>query len=101
MWNPLTYDIIAIYLCDDWDSVPSDSNPRGGTCTDNKWTLLNVNSYYKVATNNYLRTGGDGYDVFNDHAININDYGLPMEQVLKNYFERKWGEATWSLHKFA
>ena len=89
VWNPITYEIVSIYMCDKWDSVPSETNPRGGTCFENKWTLLNVNSYYKVATNNYIRNGGDGYDVFSsdmEAARNINDYGLPMEDVLKNYF---------------
>jgi 5'-nucleotidase/UDP-sugar diphosphatase len=40
---------------------------------------------YGVATNNYMRTGGDGYDVFNTAGQNAYDFGPGLEQVLADY----------------
>jgi 5'-nucleotidase len=38
-----------------------------------------------VATNNYVRQGGDGYKVFADKAQNAYDYGPGLEQVVADY----------------
>ena len=40
---------------------------------------------YTVATNNFMRTGGDGYTLFNDNAVDPYDYGRPLEEALIDY----------------
>ncbi|WP_068088339.1 bifunctional metallophosphatase/5'-nucleotidase [Polycladidibacter stylochi] len=42
---------------------------------------------YKVATNNYMRGGGDGYKVFAEHGENAYDYGPGLEMVLADYLK--------------
>ncbi|MER9337703.1 5'-nucleotidase C-terminal domain-containing protein [Mesorhizobium sp. M0293] len=49
------------------------------------WTPLNPDKDYLVATNNYVRQGGDGYKVFADKAKNAYDYGPGLEQVVADY----------------
>ena len=46
---------------------------------------LDVGRNYLLATNNFMRTGGDGYQLFNDNAINPYDYGRPLEEALIDY----------------
>ncbi|RJT39098.1 LysM peptidoglycan-binding domain-containing protein [Mesorhizobium waimense] len=53
---------------------------EGGT-----WTPLNPDKDYLVATNNYVRQGGDGYKVFAEKAQNAYDYGPGLEQVVADY----------------
>ena len=40
---------------------------------------------YNVATNNFMRTGGDGYTVFRDNGINPYDFGPPLEDAVMDY----------------
>lgn len=40
---------------------------------------------YTVASNDFMRGGGDGYTVFTTNAINAYDYGKPLDQVLREY----------------
>ncbi len=49
------------------------------------WVPLNPDKDYLVATNNYVRQGGDGYKVFADKAKNAYDYGPGLEQVVADY----------------
>ncbi|WP_312798155.1 bifunctional metallophosphatase/5'-nucleotidase, partial [Tianweitania sp.] len=49
------------------------------------WTALDPAKTYTVATNNFVRTGGDGYKLFADKAQNAYDYGPSLEQVLADY----------------
>lgn len=49
------------------------------------WTPINPDKDYLVATNNYVRQGGDGYKVFAEKAKNAYDYGPGLEQVLADY----------------
>ncbi|CAH2408966.1 5'-nucleotidase [Mesorhizobium escarrei] len=49
------------------------------------WTPINPDKDYLVATNNYVRQGGDGYEVFADKARNAYDYGPGLEQVVADY----------------
>ncbi|MBZ9853720.1 5'-nucleotidase C-terminal domain-containing protein [Mesorhizobium sp. CA13] len=49
------------------------------------WTPLNPDKDYLVATNNYVRQGGDGYKVFAEKAKNAYDYGPGLEQVVADY----------------
>lgn len=40
---------------------------------------------YGVVSNNYVRGGGDGYDVFADKAENVYDYGPNLENVVADF----------------
>ncbi len=51
------------------------------------WTPINPDKDYLVATNNYVRQGGDGYKVFADKARNAYDYGPGLEQVVADYLD--------------
>jgi 5'-nucleotidase/UDP-sugar diphosphatase len=48
---------------------------------------LNESAVYKVVTNNFMRTGGDGYTVFDEYAINPYDAGPPQDQALIDYVQ--------------
>jgi 2',3'-cyclic-nucleotide 2'-phosphodiesterase (5'-nucleotidase family) len=84
-WNPLAPDnekIISVEVCDNWDRTMSESNPLAGSCAGS-YKTLEAQSYYKIATNNYIRGGGDGFDF--SKATNINDFGEQLEVVLQKY----------------
>lgn len=49
------------------------------------WVPIDPAKDYMVATNNYVRQGGDGYKVFADKAQNAYDYGPGLEQVVADY----------------
>ena len=44
---------------------------------------------YTVATNNFMRTGGDGYEIFEKDAKEYYDYGRPLEEALIDYMIKK------------
>ncbi len=50
-----------------------------------RWLPLDPNAIYWVATNDFLRRGGDGYTVFRDFAIEPYDFGPPLDEVLIDY----------------
>ncbi len=47
--------------------------------------VLDDAKMYTVATNNFMRTGGDGYTLFNDGAVDPYDFGRPLEEALMDY----------------
>ncbi|WP_048647474.1 5'-nucleotidase C-terminal domain-containing protein [Nitratireductor soli] len=49
------------------------------------WKAIDADATYTVATNNFMRNGGDGYKLFADKAENAYDYGPGLEQVLADY----------------
>jgi len=49
------------------------------------WAPIDEAKLYTVATNNFTRGGGDGYDLFKDNAQNAYDYGPGLEQVVADY----------------
>lgn len=46
---------------------------------------IDPEAIYTVASNDFMRRGGDGYTVFNDNAIDPYDFGTPLDQVLKDF----------------
>jgi 5'-nucleotidase/UDP-sugar diphosphatase len=49
------------------------------------WVPLDDAKTYSIATNNFVRGGGDGYKLFADKAENAYDYGPGLEQVVADY----------------
>ncbi|TQS73137.1 multifunctional 2',3'-cyclic-nucleotide 2'-phosphodiesterase/5'-nucleotidase/3'-nucleotidase [Rhodobacteraceae bacterium] len=49
------------------------------------WVAIDPDANYGVATNNYLRGGGDGYQMFEAVAENVYDYGPDLAEVLADY----------------
>jgi 5'-nucleotidase / UDP-sugar diphosphatase len=49
------------------------------------WKPIDPDKVYTVATNNFVRQGGDGYKLFAANAQNAYDYGPGLEQVVADY----------------
>ena len=52
---------------------------------DGAWKPLDPEKLYSVATNNFVRAGGDGYKLFASNAQNAYDFGPSLEQVVADY----------------
>ncbi|KZL18966.1 Trifunctional nucleotide phosphoesterase protein YfkN precursor [Pseudovibrio axinellae] len=50
-------------------------------------SAIDADKVYKLATNNYVRNGGDGYKVFATEGKNAYDFGPGLEFVLANYLK--------------
>ncbi|RUT34909.1 multifunctional 2',3'-cyclic-nucleotide 2'-phosphodiesterase/5'-nucleotidase/3'-nucleotidase [Arsenicitalea aurantiaca] len=61
---------------------------------DGTWTPLDPEATYGLVTNNYMRNGGDGYEIFATDAIDPYDFGPPLEQVLAEYIAAQGGTYT-------
>ncbi len=49
------------------------------------WSPIDPGTTYTIASNNFMRNGGDGYRLFAENAENAYDYGPGLEQVLADY----------------
>lgn len=49
------------------------------------WVPIDPAKMYGVATNNFMRNGGDGYALFATNAQDAYDYGPGLEEVLAEY----------------
>jgi 5'-nucleotidase len=56
---------------------------------DGAFAPIEANATYTVATNNFVRQGGDGYAVMRDHAIDPYDYGEPLEDAVAAYLHER------------
>ena len=52
---------------------------------DGEYSALDMEAVYRVATNDYMRSGGDGYAILETNAINPYDQGSPLDQVVADY----------------
>jgi 5'-nucleotidase len=52
------------------------------------WKPIEEAKTYMVATNNYVRQGGDGYALFASNAKNAYDYGPSLEEVVADYLAK-------------
>ena len=57
------------------------------------WMPIDEEATYIIATNNYVRGGGDGYGTFAE-GDNPYDFGPPLEQVLADYIAKLGGDYT-------
>lgn len=53
---------------------------------DGSYGPFDPNAIYSVATNDFMRKGGDGYVAFRDKAIDAYDYGPGLDDALAEYF---------------
>ena len=49
------------------------------------WVPIDPAKIYSVATNNFMRAGGDGYSALRDQGTEAYDYGPNLEDVLGDY----------------
>lgn len=49
---------------------------------------IDPEAVYSVATNNYMRGGGDGYSIFTSAGMNAYDFGPGLEQVVADYLAK-------------
>ena len=52
---------------------------------DGSYTPIDLEAIYSVASNDFMRRGGDGYTVFFENSQNAYDFGRPLDQVLADY----------------
>jgi len=73
------------------------SKPAGSRISDvlvkdgDNWVPIDPAKTYGVVTNNYVRGGGDGYELFAKNAVNPYDFGPPLEKVLADYVAKQGG----------
>jgi 5'-nucleotidase/UDP-sugar diphosphatase len=58
------------------------------------YSPLDPEATYGVASNNYMRSGGDGYKVFAENGMNAYDYGPGLEDVVAEYIAKLGGAYT-------
>lgn len=58
---------------------------------DGEWKPIDLAATYGVVSNNYLRAGGDGYDVFETRAENAYDFGPDLAEVVAAYLAAQDG----------
>jgi 5'-nucleotidase/UDP-sugar diphosphatase len=54
---------------------------------DGNYSPIDPTATYTVASNDFMRRGGDGYSVFMDKAINPYDGGSPLDLVMVDYIK--------------
>ena len=65
--------------------------PNAGRVTDvevkdgDNWVPIDPAKIYTVATNNFMRGGGDGYALFKEKSQDAYDYGPGLEEVVAEY----------------
>lgn len=52
------------------------------------WVPIDPEKVYGMVTNNYVRTGGDGYKVFDAEGMNAYDFGPDLADVTAEYMAR-------------
>ncbi|MGG7568086.1 bifunctional metallophosphatase/5'-nucleotidase [Rhodovulum sp. DZ06] len=52
---------------------------------DGAWTPLDLEYEYGVVSNNYMRSGGDGYKIFATDGKDAYDYGPALDEVVAAY----------------
>jgi 5'-nucleotidase len=52
---------------------------------EGEYEPLDLDAVYTVVTNDFTRTGGDGFEMLRDNAIDPYDFGRPLDQVVADY----------------
>lgn len=58
---------------------------------DGNWAPIEPDTVYGIVTNNYVRTGGDGYSVFAAEAEKAYDFGPDLADVTADYLGKSQG----------
>ncbi len=58
------------------------------------WVPIDPAKEYGVVTNNYVRGGGDGYEIFATDSTEAYDFGPPLEDVLADFIAKQGGTYT-------
>jgi 5'-nucleotidase len=64
--------------------VAVEMRDAGGT-----YAPLDPDATYRIATNQFMRRGGDGYAALRDRAIDPYDFGPGLEEALAAYIEAR------------
>ena len=70
------------------------NKPAGSRVSDvqvkqgDSFVAIDANKIYGVATNNYMRAGGDGYKIFATGGQNAYDFGPGIETVVADYIAK-------------
>jgi 5'-nucleotidase len=56
---------------------------------DGSFAPLDPGAIYKIATNEFMRRGGDGYTIFRDRAIDPYDFGPGLEDTVAAYIQTR------------
>lgn len=67
------------------DAEPGSRIKFAAVKENGQWAAIDRAKIYSVATNNYVRGGGDGYSIFSSKAQNAYDYGPGLENVVADY----------------
>ena len=71
-----------------WDTAVAPMEGRIQTVEvmiDGSWQAIDPDAVYGVVSNNFLRSGGDGYAVFVDNAMKAYDFGPNLENVVADF----------------
>lgn len=55
---------------------------------DGDYEVLDPDEEYTVTTNDFLFAGGDEYDMFADNSRNSYDFGLTLDEIVRNYINQ-------------
>ena len=58
---------------------------------DGVWSPIDPDATYGIVTNNFVRGGGDGYQLFRDNAAKAYDFGPALEEVVVEYIASMGG----------
>ncbi|MBM3604908.1 MAG: multifunctional 2',3'-cyclic-nucleotide 2'-phosphodiesterase/5'-nucleotidase/3'-nucleotidase [Alphaproteobacteria bacterium] len=61
---------------------------------EGQWVPIDESATYGIATNNYMRGGGDGYAVFAANGQNAYDFGPDLAEVVADYLAAQEGGYT-------
>jgi 5'-nucleotidase len=54
---------------------------------DGEYTSIDPEAIYTIASNDFMRRGGDEYTIFAENAIDPYDFGRPLDVVVAEYIE--------------
>lgn len=52
---------------------------------DGRWSPLDPGRLYGIASNDFMRRGGDGYEMLRDRAVDAYDFGPNLDEVVAAY----------------
>ncbi len=55
---------------------------------EGEYETLDPDEEYTVATNDFLFAGGDDYDMFAENSRNSYDFGLTLDEIVRNYIDQ-------------